>query len=162
MDDSGYSDARGMDDSWHHFAARAAPLAVEGAGAAQRVTTPTEVDGVIEDDGRSRLHIVCTSSPTILQSLGDVAARHDVGFAECRSETDDLGVTRLRAEFKLRGGAPLTKLELAIIVFELKEALAQFRPAPLPQESLEESLGIVPALAPDPLLSRKRRPSPWS
>ena len=162
MDDSGYSDARGMDDSWHHFAARAAPLAVEGAGAAQRVTTPTEVDGVIEDDGRSRLHIVCTSSPTILQSLGDVAARHDVGFAECRSETDDLGVTRLRANLTQRGGAPLTKLELAVIVFELKEALAQFRPAPLPQESLEESLGIVPALAPDPLLSRKRRPSPWS
>ncbi|KAH8098980.1 hypothetical protein JL720_1953 [Aureococcus anophagefferens] len=94
MDDSGYSDARGMDDSWHHFAARAAPLAVEGAGAAQRVTTPTSVDGVIEDDGRSRLHIVCTSSPTILQSLGDVAAS-TASASPSAVETGDLGVQRL-------------------------------------------------------------------
>ncbi|KAH8082859.1 DUF4455-containing protein [Aureococcus anophagefferens] len=63
---------------------------------------------------KSVLFVQTMWSQTLLASLGETATR-----------------------------APLTKLELAALVYDLKEAIAEFKPTPLPAASLEETLGLA-------------------
>jgi len=91
-------------------------------------------------------------SPTLLASLGETVSQHGASFAECVLETDDLGVARVRAVAKKKATVrtPLTKLELAALCYDLKEALAEFKPTPLPLGSIEEELHSLGVVSTDP------------
>ena len=117
---------------------------------------PTSVAGDLQECElvglKSVLFVQTMWSHTLLASLGETAWQHGASFADFVLETDDLGVSRVRAVAKKQATrAPLTKLELAALVYDLKEAIAEFRPTPVPAASLEETLGFA---------SRSSTPSP--
>ena len=143
-----------------------AALEVVGAGASREAAAfasglgalkiPTSVTGDLQECElvglKSVLFVQTMWSPTLLASLGETVSHHGASFAECVLETDDLGVSRVRAVAKKQATrAPLTRLELAALVYDLKEAIVEFKPTPVPAASLEETLGLA---------SRSSTPSP--
>ena len=143
-----------------------AALEVVGAGASREAAAfasglgalkiPTFVTGDLQECEliglKSVLFVQTMWSHTLLASLGETVWQHGASFADFVLETDDLGVSRVRAVAKKQATrAPLTRLELAALVYDLKEAIVEFRPTPLPAASLEETLGLA---------SRSSTPSP--
>ena len=119
---------------------------------------PTSVAGDLQECEhvglKSVLFVQTMWSHTLLASLGETVWQHGASFADFVLETDDLGVSRVRAVAKKQATrAPLTRLELAALVYDLKEAIAEFRPTPVPAASLEETLGLA---------SRSSTPNPVS
>ena len=107
---------------------------------------PTSVAGDLQECElvglKSVLFVQTMWSHTLLASLGETVWQHGASFADFVLETDDLGVSRVRAVAKKQATrAPLTRLELAALVYDLKEAIAEFKPTPLPAASLEATLG---------------------
>ena len=117
---------------------------------------PTSVAGDLQECEhvglKSVLFVQTMWSHTLLASLGETVSQHGASFADFVLETDDLGVSRVRAVAKKQATrAPLTKLELAALCYDLKEAIVEFKPTPVPAASLEETLGLA---------SRSSTPSP--
>ena len=134
-------------------ASREAAAFASGLGA---LKIPTSVTGDLQECElvglKSVLFVQTMWSPTLLASLGETVWQHGASFADFVLETDDLGVSRVRAVAKKQATcAPLTRLELAALVYDLKEAIAEFKPTPLPAASLEATLGLA---------SRSSTPSP--
>ena len=144
-----------------------AALEVVGAGASREAAAfasglgalkiPTSVTGDIQECEliglKSVLFVQTMWSPTLLASLGETVSHHGASFAECVLETDDLGIARVRAVAKKKATVrtPLTRLELAALCYDLKEALAEFKPTPLPLGSIEEELHSLGVVSTDPL-----------
>ncbi|KAH8098981.1 DUF4455-containing protein [Aureococcus anophagefferens] len=99
---------------------------------------------------KSVLFVQTMWSPTLLASLGERS--RSTASRQCVLETDDLGVARVRAVAKKKATVrtPLTKLELAALCYDLKEALAEFNPTPLPLGSIEEELHSLGVVSTDP------------
>ena len=96
---------------------------------------PTSVAGDLQECElvglKSVLFVQTMWSHTLLASLGATVWQHGASFADFVLETDDLGVSRVRAVAKKQATrAPLTRLELAALVYDLKEAIAEFKPTP--------------------------------
>ena len=145
-----------------------AALEVVGAGASREAAAfasglgalkiPTSVTGDLQECElvglKSVLFVQTMWSHTLLASLGETVWQHGASFADFVLETDDLGVSRVRAVAKKQATrAPLTKLELAALCYDLKEAIVEFKPTPVPAASLEATLGLA---------SRSSTPNPVS
>ena len=141
-----------------------AALEVVGAGASREAAAfasglgalkiPTSVTGDLQECElvglKSVLFVQTMWSPTLLASLGETVWQHGASFADFVLETDDLGVSRVRAVAKKQATrAPLTKLELAALCYDLKEAIVEFKPTPVPAASLEETLGLASVSPPE-------------
>ena len=115
---------------------------------------PTSVAGDLQECEhvglKSVLFVQTMWSHTLLASLGETVSQHGASFADFVLETDDLGVSRVRAVAKKQATrAPLTKLELAALCYDLKEAIVEFKPTPVPAASLEETLGLASVSPPE-------------
>ena len=117
---------------------------------------PTSVAGDLQECElgglKSVLFVQTMWSHTLLASLGETVWQHGASFADFVLETDDLGVSRVRAVAKKKATVrtPLTRLELAALCYDLKEALAEFKPTPLPLGSIEEELHSLGVVSTDP------------
>jgi len=143
-----------------------AALEVVGAGASREAAAfasglgalkiPTSVTGDLQEcdlvGPKSVLFVQTMWSPTLLASLGETVSHHGASFDSCVLETDDLGIARVRAVAKKKATVrtPLTRLELAALCYDLKEALAEFKPTPLPLGSIEEELHSLGVVSTDP------------